>query len=345
MPINASVLKNLAQQNQITKATIALNSPTQSYQYLVDTINRASTLKKLPYTIKGVPSGNIDALTFGTRNLRLHDKTFNSVPAGTDNTTDRPIPFAVKKCDFDIWIDNDDMYYYAAREALNMKQQPDISNPANLQALIISAEQKMLAMDMQDLMFNGDTEYPTAGTDKDFVTILDGFVKKMLKSTNKKDITTAEMTLANLLEVVTLLPEKYKSNFGEEITWFMNQSSHDKILGLLMARTTNFGDAIIQEGKVTRLFGYNVEVVAGMVGPLKTPADATSARQGAIFLTPLSNLVPVSTKNPSINYRSVGPDTDVIAAKKDATYHIWNVYLDAILREVDAVSYMIGDKA
>jgi len=341
--INAQVIKERVEQVGFTKAEMSFSSPQQSYDFLVDTINMATTLKKLPYNIKGVPSGNIDALNFGRRNLRLHDKNFNGVPDGKDNKTERQIPFNVKKCDFDIWLDNDDMYYYAARQANSLPQQPDLANPANLQALVISAEQKVLAMDMQDLMFNGDTAYPTAGADADFFRVLDGFVKKLSASPHKKDLTTSEVQLTDLLDVVAMMPEEFKSNFNNDIVWIMNQVSHDKILRLLLNRNTNLGDAVITDGKITRIFGYNVEIVEGMMGTLKDPADASKGRNGMIFLTPMMNLVPVSTYNPSIKYRTVTAATDVIAAKKDASYHIWNVYLDAVVREVNGCVYLTGE--
>lgn len=340
MTINANVIKQ-AMNTEIAKATMSFSTPKQSYDFLVDTINRAGTLSKLQYLIKSVPSGNIDALTFGKHNLRLRDKTTNEVPAGTNNMTERQIPFAVKSLDFDIWLDNDEMYYYAAREALNLKQQPDINNASNLKALVISAEQKMLAMDLQDLIFNGDTGYEASKPDTDFYKILNGFVPQLSKSPNKKDITTAALTLEAFADTVALLPEEYKSNFGEDIKWFINQSTHDKIFKLLSARTTNLGDGVVVNGKVTRLYGYDVEVVSGMLGYLKTPGTISDGRVSTAILTPMANLVPVSTKNPAIEFKSV--DNDTIAIKKGATYHNWKLYIDAIVKEVKASAILIGD--
>lgn len=342
--LNSTVVRKAMETSNILKANIDFGmGPQQSSQFLVDTINRAGTLKKLPYLIKSTPAGNIDALTFGKRNLRLHNKTVATIPTGNNNSTPREIPYAVKKCDFDIWLDNDDLYYYAAREANNLKQQPDLANPNNLEQLVISAQQKMLAMDMQDLVFNGDTEFPEAGADYDFLKIMNGFVKQLSDSPNKKDLTTDELTLDTFADTVALLPEEFRSNYGEDIKWYMNQVTADKVMKLIKERGTDYGDAILKDGKVLRLFGYGIEIVAGMTGSLKNQLDATAGRNGFVVLTPQMNLVPVTTYSPSVKYRRVGAETDVIAAKKDATYHIWNVYLDAIVREIKASAILVGE--
>lgn len=342
MTINAQTFKAAVQANSdIKKAVINFTAPQQSYDFLVDTIARATTLSKLPYAIKSVPSGNIDALTLAGRKLRKRDKAAApAVPAGTSNVTERQIPFSVKACDFDIWLDDDDMYYYAAREALGMKQQPDLANPANLQALLVSAEQKMLAMDMQDLMFNGNTSYQTGQADTDFYSILNGFVTQLSASPNKKDLAGNNITdFQPFWDVVGLLPEETSSNF-DDITWFMNHTTYNRVRALASNRTTNLGDAVLVDGELTSLCGYKVEVVNKMQGYLKTPGTISDGRIGIAILTPMQNLVPVSTKNPAIEYRMVNNDS--VAVKRGATYHNWKVYLDAIVRSVKDSAILVG---
>lgn len=335
--MNKTVINELIQ-----KAAMSFTAPQKNYEFLVDTINMAGTLAKLPYELKSVPSGNLDALTFRTHVLRARDKNNFNIPEGTNNVTERQIPFAVKDMDFDLWLDNDDMRYYAAREATGLKPQPDLSKPKNLTALVISAERKLMAMDMQDLIFNGDKNYQSGQTDTKFYNILNGFVRQLSVTTNKKDLTTAEPTLADFAEVVANLPEKYKSNFAEDIKWFISQSTHDKIFKLLSARATSLGDGAIVDGKVTRLFGYDVEVVSGILGYLKTPGTISDGRIGIAILTPMSNLIPVSTYTKAVEFKSVNNDT--VSIKKGATYHNWKLNLDAVVKEVDAASILIGDK-
>ena len=58
------------------------------------------------------------------------------------------------------------------------------------------------------------------------------------------------------------------------------------------------------------------------------------------MLTPRENLKPVFTRELRYNRTAQG----ATAAAKDATYHILFGYLDCVIREVDAVAWMTGEK-
>ncbi|QIB26094.1 phage major capsid protein [Caloranaerobacter azorensis] len=298
-----------------------------AYQFLVDTINYASTLKMLQPMYKTVPAGKIDILTVGRRRLREADDESNVIPTGVGSISKRQIDYAVKKVFWDEWLKNDDVYYNAIRQTTSHMQQPGITNTADLETLVFQMLQKQLAMDLQDLAFNGDTETLNTDPDYDFLKILDGFVKKMKQSPHKTDLGTNEPTLLDFLNHVQLLPEKYKNNYQDSIKWFITRKTHDKIMALVQARATGYGDAVLVDGRITRLAGYDVEVVAGM-------------QSGFAALTPKENLVPIFTQD--IKYKRVGDD--VLCAKKDSTYHIFHAYLDCIIREIDAVAWMSGEK-
>src|SRR5699024_7378340 len=121
----------------------------------------------------------------------------------------------------------------------------------------------------------------SAVEDVEFLGILDGFVKQMKESTNKTDLVDNEPTILDFVNHIQLLPERFKS--FPDIAWFITQKTNDKLVALVSQRTTGFGDAVLQEGKITRLAGYPVEVVAEMQG-------------GFAALTPRSNLKPVFTR-------------------------------------------------
>jgi HK97 family phage major capsid protein len=281
--------------------------PTAAAQaFLVDTINNAGTLKKLQPHYTSAPAGNIDVLTAGTRKLRLAGKT--DTPAGVNGISPRQIPYAVKKVKWDEWIQNDDVFY-----AMQNRGQ-------DAEAVVVEMIQKQFGVDLQDLIFNGDT-----ASGDPFLNIIDGFVKKAKTSTNKTDLTTNEPTILDFVNHIQLLPEKYKSR--DDINWFITQKTNDKLVALVANRATGFGDAVLQDGKITRLAGYSVEVVATM-------------QTDFACLTPMENLKPVFTRDVRYNRTAVG----ATAAAKDATYHILFAYLDAIVREVEAVAWMTGTK-
>ncbi|TDQ35275.1 phage major capsid protein [Aureibacillus halotolerans] len=283
-----------------------------AYEFLVDTINNASTLPKLVPIYRGDSAGNIDALSVSSRRLREHSKDHQ--PNGVGSINDRKIPYNVRKVFWDEWLQDDDVWY---------NQQ---SRGENVEQTIISMIQKQLGVDLQDLAFNGDTATPVENPDHAFLSILDGFVKKMKTSDNVTDLVDAEPRLLDFVNHIQLLPERYK-NAHDDITWFVSRNTHDKLLSQATMRQTGFGDAVLQEGRVTRLAGYNLEVVASLQG-------------GFAALTPAANLKPVFTRQ--VRYSRTADGATAVA--KDATYHIIFAYLDAVVREIDAVAYMTGSK-
>ncbi|MGG3801785.1 phage major capsid protein [Metabacillus fastidiosus] len=283
--------------------------------FLVDTINTASTLSKLAPIYRDVAAGNIDTLSVGRRKIRQAGK--DDTATGTGSIANGQIPYAVRKVKWDEWLQNDDVFYSIQSRGDNVEEK------------VIAMIQQQFGVDLQDLIFNGDTAATVpdgAGTKPDpFLSILDGFVKKMKVSTNKTALATAEPTILDFVNHIQLLPERYKS--FSDIAWFITQKTNDKLVALVANRQTGFGDAVLQEGKITRLAGYPVEVVAEL-------------QSGFAALTPRSNLKPVFTRQ----LRYIRTADGATAAAKDATYHVLYAYLDAIVREVDAVAWMSGDK-
>lgn len=274
--------------------------------FLRDTINKATVLPKLNPYYKKAPAGNIDTLSVGKRKLREASKT--DTPTGVGSIAPGQIPYAVKKVKWDEWVQNDDVWYALA------------SRGQNVEDVIISMIQDQFAVDLQDLIFNGDT------TSADpFVKIIDGFVKKAKVSTNKTDLAANDVTIQAFVDHVAVLPDKFKTR--NDISWFITQKTHDKLMSLLTTRQTNLGDAVLIDGKVSKLAGYNVEIVQEM-------------QSGFAMLTPRENLKPVFTRDLRYNRTAQG----ATAAAKDATYHILFAYLDCVIREVDAIAWMTGEK-
>ncbi|PEU05219.1 phage major capsid protein [Bacillus cereus] len=275
-------------------------------EFLRDTINKATVLPKLNPYYKKAPAGNIDTLSVGKRKLREASKT--DTPTGVGSIAPGQIPYAVKKVKWDEWIQNDDVWYALA------------SRGQNVEDVIISMIQDQFAVDLQDLIFNGDSSSADP-----FVKIIDGFIKKAKVSTNKTDLAANDVTIQAFVDHVTVLPDKFKTR--NDIAWFITQKTHDKLMSLLTTRQTNLGDAVLIDGKVSKLAGYDVEIVQEM-------------QSGFAMLTPRENLKPVFTRDLRYNRTAQG----ATAAAKDATYHILFAYLDCVIREVDAVAWMTGSK-
>ncbi|MEH6921379.1 phage major capsid protein, partial [Bacillus velezensis] len=144
-------------------------------------------------------------------------------------------------------------------------------------------------------------------------------------STNKTDLAANDVTIQAFVDHVAVLPDKFKTR--NDIAWFITQKTHDKLMSLLTTRQTNLGDAVLIDGKVSKLAGYDVEIVQEM-------------QSGFAMLTPRENLKPVFTRDLRYNRTAQG----ATAAAKDAAYHILFAYLDCVIREVDAVAWMTGSK-
>lgn len=309
---NQQVINKEAAMSSIRKDLNITLPQDQAYQFLIDTIANAATLKRLQPIFRSRGTGNIDTLSVGSRKIREHSKT--NTPTGVGGITPGQIPYNVKKVFWDEWLQNDDVWYN--QQARN----------ENIEQTVIAMLQQQLGVDLQDLIFNGDTATDPEAPDFAFLSIIDGFVKKAKASPNKTDLASTAPTIVDFTNHIQVLPEKYK-NAHDDITWFMTRGTHDKIVSLATQRNTGFGDAVLQEGKLSRLAGYNVEVVANL-------------QSGFAALTPFKNFKPVFTRE--LRYNRTGDGAT--AAAKDATYHIIFAYLDAVVREVDAVAWMTGTK-
>ncbi|GAK11391.1 phage major capsid protein [Geomicrobium sp. JCM 19039] len=306
MPSNEQMLNKESKLATIKKNIDVPMAVSDAEAFLVDTINSASTLPTLQPIFRDTPAGNLDVLSVGRRKLRQAGR--NDTPdITTDAIANRQIPYAVKKVKWDEWLQNDDVYYSLSARNDNVEQK------------VISMIQSQLAVDLQDLAFNGD-----ASSTDSFIQILDGFVKKSLPSPNKTELADKDLAILDFVNHIQVLPEKYKTH--TDVTWFINQRTHDRLVSLVSERQTGYGDAVLVDGRITRLAGYNVRVVSEL-------------QQGFAALTPASNYKPVFTRN----LRYIRTADGATAAAKDATYHVLYSYLDCVVREVPAVAYMTGD--
>ncbi len=316
MPFTNEEIINKSDALVFIQKDVSVQMPSgDSEAFLRDTIGKSSTLPKLKPIFRKTPAGKIDTLNVGRRKIREVDADITSTDVDnvTDGTGKGQISYSVHKVFWDEWIKNDDVWYTLQ------------SRGQDVETALIDMIQEQFGVDLQDLIFNGDTE-AGAGPDQDFLKILDGFVKKMKASSHVTDIGVEAPTINHFMQHLQLLPEKYKNRYRTDITWFLSQGTYDKLVAELSARQTPGGDAILVDGDLKKIGGYKVEVVADL-------------QSGFASLTPMSNLKPVFTRELKYVRTGVGP----LCAKKDATYHILHAYLDCVIREIDAVAYMIGD--
>lgn len=315
MTTNNQLISKEQQLATIRKSVNIVMPKKEAEAFIVDTLKKATTLPKLNTQYKDVPAGKLPKLKVKSRQIREHKGTEN--PTGTGSIETPEVPYAVKKVFWDEWIKDDDVWYN------NTARGDDVETKT------IDLVQGQFGVDMQDLLFNGDiaaTVPDGAGTKPDpFLSILDGFVKKMKVSTLKTDLITNEPTIDDFVNHVLLLDEKYLNMM--DLTWIMPRRTYQKLVALVQKRPTTLGDVTLVNGKLTEIAGYPIEVVQ-------------SLQTGFVALTPLSNLVPVFTRD--LRYKRTGDGAT--AAIKDSTYHILFGYADAAVLETQAVAWMTGTK-
>ena len=313
MPTNNQLISKEQQLASIRKSINLTMPKKEAEAFISDTLKKASTLPKLGVKHTDVPSSKLPKLKVKSRQIREHTGAEN--PSGTGSILTPEVPYAVKKVFWDEWLKDDDVWY-------NKTARGD-----DVETKTIDLVQGQFGVDLQDLLFNGDTaaKLPDGTTPDPFLSVLDGFVKKMKVSTLKTVLGTAEPTIDDFVNHVLLLDEKYLNM--TDLTWIMSRRTYQKLVALVQKRQTALGDVTLVNGKLTEIAGYPIEVVQ-------------SLQTGFVALTPLSNLVQVYTRD--LRYKRTADGAT--AAIKDSTYHILFAYADAVVLETEAVAWMSGDK-
>lgn len=282
----------------------------QAEAFIRDIIANSNTLKKLKVQYKDQTSGNIEALEAQTRKTRKYSYTPGQTPEGAFDVKKREIPYNVVKVFLDMWLHNDDVWYILQQRGQNME------------TALTSMMQESFALDMQDLLFNGDTAASGTGDD-DFLTILDGFVKKIKAISNKINLGAKLPTPEDFITIKKKIKSKYWNHPDFNFHWVISENTKLDIQRSIIARPTAWADSVIKDGELVKIAGVPIEVVS-------TYPD------NFIALTPLSNLQPVFTRNVRYTMTSSG----VECAKRDATYHIGFAYLDAVINNPECVAWM-----
>lgn len=282
----------------------------QAEAFIYDIIANSNTLKKLNVQYKDQTSGNIEALEAQTRKTRKYSYTPGEVPTGAFDVNKREIPYNVVKVFLDMWLSNDDVWYILQQRGQNME------------TALTSLMQEAFALDMQDLLFNGDTAANGTGDD-DFLKILDGFVKKIKAISNKINLGANLPTPEDFITMKKKIKSKYWNHPKFNFHWVISENTKLDIQRSIIARPTAWADSVIKDGELVKISGLPIEVVSTYPDNL-------------IALTPLSNLQPVFTRNVRYTMTSSG----VECAKRDATYHIGFAYLDAVINNPECVAWM-----
>lgn len=295
------------QMQDLQKANDVTLPPDEGRAFMRDVVGTATTLQKLYFYDAKSPVGKIEALGVKKRRMRLH-QGLDTVPTGTDHVTERPVPFALVPVMTDAWFKNDNVYYTARMRGQNVED------------IIAGMIQDQFAADMQDLAFNGDEDSADA-----FLEMNDGFLKQARTNadTIKHDVAAA-ITVSDLQKVPTKVAREQLR--AGKFVWVMGAGTHAALQAEVLQRETQLGDAVLVEGELRKLHGYDIELVDHI-------------EEDKVLFTPLENLTVVTGFD--VTYRRTGEGPEAVA--KQGTYHFVLSSADFVIRTPKALVYIAQD--
>lgn len=270
--------------------------------FLLDAIATAATLPKLYHHFAKSGKGTIDKLGVKRRTLKTH-AGINTTPTGTDIAEETNVEFTLASLYLDTWISNSNVFYTARTRGQDVRQ------------ALLSLMQSQFAADVQDLGFNGDED----STDP-FLAQQDGFIKLAKANAVVNHSFSALPPIQRLTTISREIESKY---LNSTFKWFMSNSTNGHYVAEVQNRQTNLGDATIVDGRLTRVAGYEVEIVDNM-------------KDDVILFTPFENLA--VALGMAVNLQTAAQDSAAVA--KQATYHFLLEDVDFVIRENKAIAYI-----
>lgn len=295
------------QMQDLQKANDVTLPPDEGRAFMRDVVGSAATLRKLYFYDAKSPVGKIEALGVKKRQMRLH-QGLDTEPTGTDHVVERGVPFALVPVMTDAWFKNDNVYYTARMRGQNVED------------VVAGMIQEQFAADMQDLAFNGDE----ASADP-FLEMNDGFLKQARTNadTIKHDV-AADITVADLQAVPTKVAREQLR--AGKFVWIMGAGTHAALQAEVIARPTPKGDAVLIDGELRKLHGYDIELVDHI-------------EDDKVLFTPLENLTVVTGFD--VSYQRTGAGDRAVA--KQGTYHFVLSSADFVIRTPKALVYIAQD--
>ncbi|MBC2158738.1 phage major capsid protein [Listeria booriae] len=193
-----------------------------------------------------------------------------------------------------------------------------------LQATIMQMLSERAAIDIEELMVNGDV---TNTTDA-YLAQLDGLRK--LATSHVGDNVSADIDRAVFKAAKKLIPAKYMRT-PQDFRYYTSPSIETEWIDKLGDRQTSMGDGAV-EGKIARPFGTPIQAVAN----LQPYDDGSGTDVSDIILTHPKNIILGFSRNIRIEV-----DKDI---RKREIIIVLTAKLDTVFEEEDAVSKIIKVK-
>ncbi|CAM4358642.1 XkdG [Bacillus manliponensis] len=184
-----------------------------------------------------------------------------------------------------------------------------------------------LGIDLEDLHWNGDID-----SDDPFLSINDGWLKKIKKSTSSHIIDHAKLLTedgsadgfgkGSIFSLSRAMPNKYKNS---NLRWIMSPSRREKWIEYLTNRPTGAGDAALLGAgdQVNKPMGYGITTVPSFTDDI-------------IILADPKNFIAVNTYDTRVRKAVEGKT----AIMEDKRFYVMHLDDDAVIQEMDAVAIL-----
>ena len=185
-----------------------------------------------------------------------------------------------------------------------------------LEATITNLMTTQLGLDMEDLYLNGDTTTPSSDSDHLFLSINDGWVKKVETGGHIYDASGhSSMNIDMFYKAVAAMPNKYNNG---KLRWLMSPRRAQEWERFLLNQGLNAGGSYPE-----RLYREPVSIKA---------VDVPSMPDDKILLVDPQNLIVVNTYDVKIRKTDQGER----AIMEDKRFYVIHLDFDSIIEELDA---------
>jgi len=271
-------------------------NPEQSRRFLQQAFDATPLMSACRHEMRRVPKGEIDKIGIAGRIIQ---KKIEGA-AGTERTVE---PSVVEYSCVDLTLP-----WSVSEKVLreNIEQQ----GYANT---VITLMSRAYGVDIEDLAINGDTEY-TGDTDTDFITIVDGWGKKLAAGANLVEAPTFGLDM--WYDMASAIESKYKTT---ALRWVTSPN--------LKLSWRKFCEEKALGGGHTNLYDSDAPCGIQIITSPKMADDQ-------IWLTDPQNLIEVHTFDMLLRQTNAGKD----AIQKDERYYAIHSNVDFIIEELKAAA-------
>lgn len=239
-------------------------SPEQGASFIRKLIKQPTLIRQCRVVEMQASKRKINKIGFGKRILRKATSGVALTAAQRSKPTTEQIELDTKeqiaevRLPYDVLEDNIERATSANNEASN-------SGPGGLRQTIIDLIAERAALDMEELALLADVAYtnPADQDDQDYLSQLDGWLKRGAEDGNVADAGNATISKAVFKKGLKTMPSQYQRNKAA-LNHFVSVNNETEYRDTLADRGTALGDQMTQGNSPTFAYGSPVQGVALM---------------------------------------------------------------------------------